>query len=127
MTAVLLAIGSAALFGAMTVLVRLGLRRSPEADVATAATVLAALVVSLAGAALGGIDHVAGAWPFALAGLLAPGGSQILFTLAIRSAGASRASVVVGAAPLVAVAIALVVLREPVSAVLVVGAVLVVA
>ncbi len=61
-------------------------------------------------------------WPFLLAGLLAPGASQILFTLAVHEVGASRTSVTVGAAPLVAVAIALVFLGEPVSAPLVIGA-----
>ena len=57
-----------------------------------------------------------GAWPFLLAGLLAPGCSQILFTLAVREIGASRTSVAVGCAPLARVAIALVFLDEPLSA-----------
>jgi drug/metabolite transporter (DMT)-like permease len=128
-TAVGLAIVSAALFGAMTVLVRIGLRRAPEADLATLATILPALAVSLVAAAVagGGGGGVGRAWPFALAGLLAPGGSQILFTFAIRAVGASRTSVVVGGAPLVAVAIALIALHEPVSPPLLVGAVLIVA
>ena len=71
--------------------------------------------------------HAGGAWPFALAGLLQPGAGQLLVTLAVREAGASRASVVFGAAPLVSVTIALVLLGEPVSAPLLVGAVLIVA
>ena len=70
------------------------------------------------------VHHV---WPFFLAGLLAPGASQILFTLGIREIGASRTSVTVGAAPLVAVAIALVFLGEPLRMPLVVGALAVVA
>ena len=53
--------------------------------------------------------------------------SQLLFTFAIRTVGASRTSVVVGAAPLAAVAIAFVVLGEPVTAPLVIGAVAIVA
>ena len=126
MTAVALALASAALFGAMTVLVRLGLRRAPAAPAAAAATVLPALLVALVGVAVAGRHDLAAAWPFLLAGLLAPGGSQIFFTLAIGAAGASRSSVVVGAAPVAAVAIALVALGEPVSAPLVLGAVLVV-
>jgi drug/metabolite transporter (DMT)-like permease len=65
---------------------------------------------------------VHGAWPFLLAGLLSPGGSQILFTMAIRAVGASRTSVTVGAAPLVAVAIALVFLHEPLRWPLLLGA-----
>jgi drug/metabolite transporter (DMT)-like permease len=126
MSAVALALASAALFGAMTVLVRIGLRRAPEADLAALATILPAVALSVVAAALAGGGGVAAAWPFALAGLLAPGGSQILFTLAIRTVGASRTSVVVGSAPLVAVAVALVFLREPLSGPLLAGAVLVV-
>jgi drug/metabolite transporter (DMT)-like permease len=126
MTAVALAIVSAALFGAMTVAVRIALRRGADPRTATLATILPALAVSLVALAVAHPGDVASAWPFLLAGLLAPGGSQLLFTRAIEIVGASRTSVVVGAAPLVAVAIALLVLREPVSPPLVVAAVLVV-
>lgn len=125
MTAVLLALGSAALFGGMTVGIRLGLRGLPDAGGATLATVLAALAVALAAALVRHDFH--GAWPFLLAGLLAPGGSQLLFTLAVSEIGASRTSVAVGAAPLAAVAIALVALDEPLRAPLLVGALAVVA
>jgi drug/metabolite transporter (DMT)-like permease len=123
--AVLLALASAALFGGMTVGVRLGLRGLDDAGGAALATVIPALVVALAGAAVRHDLH--GAWPFLLAGLLAPGGSQILFTLAVREIGASRTSVTVGAAPLVAVMIALVFLGEPARVLLLVGALAVVA
>jgi drug/metabolite transporter (DMT)-like permease len=61
-------------------------------------------------------------WEFLLAGLLAPGCSQVLFTLSVREAGPSRTSVAAGAAPLIAVAIALVFLDEPVRTLLIVGA-----
>jgi drug/metabolite transporter (DMT)-like permease len=124
LTAVLLAICSAALFGGMTVGIRLGLRGLPDAAGATLATLLAALAVAVAAACIRHDVH--GVWPFLLAGLLAPGGSQILFTLAVREIGASRTSVTVGAAPLVAVAIALVFLDEPLRAPLLVGALAVV-
>jgi uncharacterized membrane protein len=121
--AVLLALGSAALFGGMTVAIRLGLRGLDPVG-ATLATVLAALAVALAAALVRHDPH--GAWPFLLAGLLAPGGSQLLFTVAVREIGASRTSVTVGSAPLVAVAIALLFLGEPLRLPLVVGAVAVV-
>ena len=125
MTAVLLALASAALFGGMTIGVRVGLRDGGDAGGAALATVLSALCVTLVAAAFRhDIHHV---WPFFLAGLLAPGASQILFTLGIREIGASRTSVTVGAAPLVAVAIALVFLSEPVHVPLVIGALAVVA
>jgi drug/metabolite transporter (DMT)-like permease len=120
MTAVLLALASAALFGSMTVALRLALRGLDDAGGAALATVLPALLVTLVAAAFHPSLH--GAWPFLLAGVLAPGGSQILFTLAVREAGASRTSVVVGGAPLVAVAIALLFLSEPLRAPLVIGA-----
>src|SRR5205814_2139216 len=97
---------------------------------AAVSTVVGALTVGLVAAAAEtparGV-HAGAAWPFALAGLLQPGGGQLLVTLAIREAGASRASVVFGAAPLVSVAIALGLLGEPASAPLLVGAVLIVA
>ena len=125
MTAVVLALASAALFGAMTVAIRVGFRTHAGAAAATLATVLPAFAVVVAAAV---VRHdPAGAAPFALAGLLAPGGSQILFTLAIREAGASRASVTVGAAPLVAVALALLFLDEPLRLPLVAGALAIVA
>src|SRR5438067_13010720 len=110
----------------MTVALRFALR-SPDAGAGAAATVLVALVPALvaavAGTAAHGV-HVHGLWPFAFAGLLAPGGSQILFTLAVRGAGPSRASVAAGAAPVVAVTIALLFLHDPLPVPLVPRAVL---
>jgi len=88
----------------MTVALRFALR-SPDAGAGAAATVLVALVpalVAVAGTAVHGIE-VGGLWPFALAGLLAA-----------------------GAAPLVAVTIALLFLHEPLRVPLVLGAILIV-
>ena len=125
MTVVFLALASAALFGGMTVAVRLGLRGVPDAAGGAVATIIPALLVALiASTYRHDYHHV---WPFLLAGLLAPGGSQLFFTFAVREIGASRTSVAVGAAPLVAVAIALVFLDEPLRTPLVVGAIGVVA
>jgi drug/metabolite transporter (DMT)-like permease len=118
-TAVLLAVASAALFGAMTVAIRLGLRTG-ESRAAALATILSALAVALLAAAVRPAFH--GVWPFLLAGLVAPGASQILFTRAVQEVGASRTSVIAGAAPLVAVAIALVFLGEPLNVPLALGA-----
>jgi drug/metabolite transporter (DMT)-like permease len=123
--AVLLALASAFLFGAMTVALRFGLRREPDAEAAALLTILPALAVTLPFVvsqplALGGV------WPFLLAGLLGPGLSQLLFTFAVRDAGPSRTSVAVGTAPLFSVAIALLFLGEPLQAALVVGALLIV-
>ena len=130
MIAVGLACLSALLFGAMSVGLRIGLTRHRDADLATLATVAGALAVGLVAAAAEaparGV-HAGSAWPFVLAGLLSPGAAQVLVTLAIAEVGASRASVILGAAPLVSVTIALLVLGEPARAPLVIGAVLIVA
>jgi drug/metabolite transporter (DMT)-like permease len=129
LTAVGLALLSALLFGGMSVGLRIGLSRHPDTVLATLATIAGALVVAVVVAAIEiparGV-HVGAAWPFALAGLLQPGVGQLFVTLAIREAGASRASVVFGSAPLVSVTIALVLLGEPLNTALIVGAVLIV-
>jgi drug/metabolite transporter (DMT)-like permease len=128
--AVGLGVVSAVLFGAMSVGLRIGLSRFPDVEIATVATVSGALAVALVFAAAEapsrGVD-VGGVWPFLLAGLMQPGVGQLLVTLAVREAGASRASVVLGSAPLASVTIALVFLGEPARWPLLVGAVLIVA
>jgi drug/metabolite transporter (DMT)-like permease len=128
--AVLLACASAALFGAMAVAVRIGLRRFDDpvlAAFATATVALAVTVVIGAVATAGDSLHASDLWPFVLAGAIAPGLSQVLFTLAISGAGAARTAVLMGTAPLVSVSIALVVLNEPLRVPLLVGAGLIVA
>jgi len=130
LTAVGLALLSALLFGGMSVGLRIGLSRHPGVELATICTVAGALAVALVAAIAEAPSrgvHAGAAWPFLLAGLLQPGIGQLLVTLAIREAGASRASVVFGAAPLVSVTIALLFLGEPASVPLIVGAVLIVA
>ncbi len=127
--AVALAFTSAFLFGAMTVVLRFALRRSPGAELGAFATTVTALAVALVALAIhpSGTGDLGGLALFFLVGMLAPGGSQLLFTMAVRDAGPSRTSVVVGAAPLISVVIAIVVLGEPAQAALIVGALLVVA
>lgn len=110
MLAVGLALVSAFLFGAMTVALRIAVRRVGEAEMGAAAMLFGALMVALLALAAEAIRHgvaVGEVWPFALAGLFAPGALQILFTLAVREVGASRTSVLVGMAPLVSVVLAL--------------------
>src|SRR5581483_7731480 len=123
-TAIALGCLSAALFGGMSVGLRIGLDRFPDAELATLATVGGALAVALvfavAEAPSRGV-HAGGAWPFLLAGLMQPGVGQLLVTIAIREAGASRASVVLGSAT-----IALVLLGEPARWPLLLGALLIV-
>jgi drug/metabolite transporter (DMT)-like permease len=121
----MLALASAALFGVMTVALRFALARAPDAEAGALFTVLPALAVTLPFVASQSRDFGA-IWPFLLAGVLGPGLSQLLFTLAVRDAGPSRTSVVVGTAPLFSVAIALVLLDEPLHAGLIAGALLIV-
>jgi drug/metabolite transporter (DMT)-like permease len=126
MDAVLLAVASAALFGAMTVLLRPALARGAGAEAGSLLTILPALALALVAVAVRGAWQVDGVWPFLVAGVLGPGCSQLLFTLAVRDAGPSRTSVTVGTAPLFSVVIALVLLDEPVVAGVLAGAVLIV-
>jgi drug/metabolite transporter (DMT)-like permease len=124
---VALSLVSALCFGALSVVLRLALARVPDADVGALTTALAGFAVAGVYALAGGVRLDAdGAAIFAVAGLLSPGSSQLLFTFAVREVGASRTSVVTGAAPLFAVAIALVVLGEPFEIPLIVGGALIV-
>jgi drug/metabolite transporter (DMT)-like permease len=114
----------------MSVALRMALQRDPDAALGTIATAGPALVVALAAAAAEAPSrglHLSAAWPFLFAGLLSPGAAQIFVTVAIRESGSSRVSMIFGAAPLVSVTIALLLLGEPAKATLIAGAVLVVA
>jgi drug/metabolite transporter (DMT)-like permease len=124
-TSVLLALAAAASFGAMTVAIRIALSNGAHASSASAATLVTSFSVTLL-ASLVRHDY-AEAWKFFLAGFLAPGISQILFTRSVKEIGASRTSVTVGTAPLFALVIAFTLLDEPLEAQLIVGAVAIVA
>jgi drug/metabolite transporter (DMT)-like permease len=130
LTAVVLAGVSAALFGLMSATVRLGLRAGVSAEIGSFVSATTALIVIVLVAAVsiavGGDLEAADLWPFLLAGVLAPGLSQLFFFRAVRDAGASRVSVVVGTAPLVAVVIALIALDEPARLLLLAGGLLIV-
>ncbi len=124
MSAVLLALVSAVLFGAMAATLGIAFRHSADAEAGALVTALVALVVT--GALSLGSDFEGGLWPFLLTGLIAPGGSQVLYVRGVKEVGASRSSVIVGAAPLVSVTIALLILGEPFELALVAGAGLIV-
>jgi drug/metabolite transporter (DMT)-like permease len=122
--AVLLGLLAGALFGAMTVAVRWGLVRGGDAAagsvvVATSAFAVAvtlALPTSVAeGVGLGEL------WPFFAIGLVVPGVSQILIIVAVRHAGASRAAILIGTAPLGSVLLALALLGEPLRPAILIG------
>ena len=125
MVAVVLALCSALAFGSLAVTLTFALRRSRDAELGAFATTLAALI-PVGIVALARFEWSWSVWPYLLAGLLAPGASQVLYVVAVREAGASRTALVVGAAPLVSVTIALAAFGEPVKAPLIVGAVLIV-
>lgn len=119
MTVVLLALSSSATFGAMTIAIRFGLRGGNAATAALSMLLWATAVSVVAALPRHDLHRT---WEFLLAGLLAPGCSQVLFTLSVREAGPSRTSIAVGAAPLVAVVGALLFLGEPLRMLLVLGA-----
>jgi len=128
--AVLFAGLAGVLFGAFAVVIRQGLQRGgdPEvgAVVVTGIGVLVSAVLASRSIAEGDV-HPGSLWPFLLIGALVPGATQILFIVAIRDIGPSRVAILIGTAPLMSVAIALVALDEPFQPPLVLGTVLVVA
>jgi len=127
--AVLLAALAGAGFGALAVAVRWGLRTGadPEIGALVAGVVAFAVSASVAAPSVANDGVDAGElWPFFLAGLIAPGASQIFLTLAVRHAGPSRAAIFMGTGPLMSVLIALTLLGEPFRPLLLVGTLLVV-
>jgi drug/metabolite transporter (DMT)-like permease len=128
--AVLFALASAVCFGAMTVALRAGLRGHAEPDVAAVAMTAVALLVAVVAAVFdqgtGELARPKELAVFALAGLIAPGISQIFLVLAVRDVGAGRTSVVVGSAPLFAATLAILLLDEPFEWPLAIGALLIV-
>jgi drug/metabolite transporter (DMT)-like permease len=111
-------------FGVLAVTMRMCFRSGatfgPVALVTTGgAAVVAAVIAAAAHGTHGATLH--SVWPFAVAGIVAPGLSQLLFVRAIELIGASRTAVLVGIAPLLSAAFAIALLDEPVRTGLVVG------
>jgi drug/metabolite transporter (DMT)-like permease len=128
--AVLLACLAAAGFGALTVAVRIGLRRLPEPDLGPVLmSVIGCVLAAIAAGAAGDFDGITlgSAWAFLAIGAGVPGFSQLLFVRAVRDAGPSRAAVVIGTAPIISAAIAVVFLGEPLRASLGIATLLIVA
>ena len=128
MPGAVLALGTGLLFGAFPVAVRVALRPGDHPPMVAAWTLAwAAAATGLAAVVAVAIEGPPGQlWPFALAGLVAPGASQVLLVLAIREIGPARSSVAVGTAPLIAVVGGLVFLGEPIRGMRLVGAALIV-
>jgi drug/metabolite transporter (DMT)-like permease len=125
MAAVLLALASAVLFGALAVAIRLATRRGADPETGALATTAISLVACGSAALVVG-GETDDLWPFVLAGMIAPGASQILFFRAVRDIGPARTTVLVGTAPAVAALIAILALDEPLRAALVIATVLIV-
>ncbi len=129
MDAVIVASVAGLLFGALAVLVRIGLRRKPDpvaASVVLTSVALLVPLIAIAGGAPTGRFDAGELWPFLLIGALSPGLFTILYVRAIADAGAARTGVLLGMAPLLSALLAIVWLDEPVRAALIVATVMVV-
>jgi drug/metabolite transporter (DMT)-like permease len=118
---------SAVLFGAMAVAIRASFGPQTDPEAVALATTAGALAVCLVVAApfTGGLTWH-GVWPFLVAGLVAPGLSQVLFVRAVAAIGASRSAILIGVSPLLSALFAITLLGEPLRAGLVLGTVAVV-
>src|SRR5918999_1690814 len=113
--------------GALNITMRRGIARVADVDAGSAVIATIAFVLVAATALAFGVGFDAGElWPFLVLGIFVPGLSQLLVVHAVRAAGASRAGILFGMAPLFSALIAIAAFDEPVRAPLVVGTLLVV-
>jgi drug/metabolite transporter (DMT)-like permease len=127
-TGVLFACLAGLFLGALNVTMRRALTRVADVDAGSAVTVQVAFVlVATMALASGGDFDPRELWPFLLLGGFVPGLSQLLVVHAVRAAGASRAGVLFGMAPLFSAFIAIAAFGEPLRWPLVAGTLLVVA
>jgi drug/metabolite transporter (DMT)-like permease len=114
--------------GGLNVAMRRGLARVADVDAGSAVIATLAFPLVATPAVASGSDFDAGElWPFLLLGILVPGLSQLLVVHAVQAAGASRAGILFGMAPLFSALIAIVAFDEPLRWPLVGGTLLVVA
>ena len=115
-------------FGALNITMRRGLARVADVDAGSAVIATFAVVLVAATAFAFGADFDAEElWPFFLLGSFVPGLSQLLVVHAVQAAGASRAGILFGMAPLFSALIAIVAFDEPLRWPLAAGTLLVVA
>jgi drug/metabolite transporter (DMT)-like permease len=127
--AVLLGAAAAMSFGALAVAIRVALAPGIDPDAASLVTTAVACVLCVGiAASYGQWSHVPwrDTWPFLVAGTVAPGITQVLFTRAVGLIGPSRTTILVGASPVLSAAIAIALLDEPLRVALALGTVLVV-
>ena len=128
MTGVLFACIAGLFLGALNITMRRALARVADVDAGSAAIAVIALLVIAAAALVSGVEIDARElWPFLLLGVFVPGLSQLLVVHAVHAAGASRAGILFGMAPLFSALIAIVVFGEPFRWPLAAGTLLVVA
>lgn len=116
------------LFGLVTVAVRYAFMRGGDAVLGAAAIPCVAAVIALVIALPSLAEGVGGQelLPFVGIGLFVPGIAQLVFVTSVREAGAARAGIVIGTAPIFSVLFALVLLGEGFSWPIAMGTVLVV-
>jgi transporter family protein len=128
LTGVLFACLAGMSLGAVNITMRRGLARFADVDAGAAViTTLAFLVVAAAAVGSGSELDAAELWPFLVLGVFVPGLSQLVVVHAVRAAGASRAGILFGMAPLFSALIAIAAFGEPLRWPLAVGTLLVVA
>lgn len=128
LTGVLFACLAGLFLGALNVTMRRGLARVADVDAGSAVMASVAFVLVAAAALASGTEFDAGElWPFLLLGTFVPGLSQLLVVHAVWAAGASRAGILFGMAPLFSALIAIVAFDEPLRWPLAAGTLLVVA
>ena len=117
--------------GFFSVLLRIGLRKAPDAEVATfVIAVIGTAIATLAAVVFGASTdelRFGELWPFLVVGVAAPGLGQLLYGHAVRTAGASRPAIIVAVAPLLSALLAVTLLDESFGFALAIGTVLIVA
>ena len=128
MAGVLLACVAGLFLGALNITTRRGLARSQDIEAGSAIITLVAFV-AVAPFALGSGDafDASELWPFLLLGAFVPGVSLLMVVHAVRAAGASRAGILFGMAPLFSALFAVIAFGEPFELALAIGTLLVVA
>jgi drug/metabolite transporter (DMT)-like permease len=125
---VLLACVAGLFLGALNITTRRGLARSQDIEAGSAIITLVAFA-AVAPFALASGDAFDGGelWPFLLLGAFVPGISLLMVVHAVRAAGASRAGILFGMAPLFSALFAVIAFGEPFQLALAIGTLLVVA
>jgi drug/metabolite transporter (DMT)-like permease len=128
LTGVLFACAAGVFFGAVNITMRRALARVADVDAGSAViTTFAFVLVAATAVASGSEFNASELWPFLVLGAFVPGISQLLVVHAVHAAGASRAGILFGMAPLFSALFAIVAFGEPLRWPLAAGTLLVVA